>query len=222
MYFGNLPEEYLLTMIDTERHELAVSDQYLLFGLSGAILLELTVEGRVAFESKNVVVINEEPVDDPIVQEAFELILAEEKVRSALYWVRRLSKDIDNLKRRVISHLVDREIIEVREESRFLIFKTEKFQIKEPEKEKIIKEHIRDIVDQKEESDPRALGFLSLIYATGASSQIFSEEELEEYLQNIRAIVKDEEVGHSISESIQLIIDALMRTQIINYNQFMM
>ena len=67
-----------------------------------------------------------------------------------------------------------------------------------------------------QEVDPRTLALMSLIYATDCTGEIFTSKEIETNIAQIRGMVGGEEIGKSISYTIQMIIDAIMRSYIAN------
>ena len=78
---------------------------------------------------------------------------------------------------------------------------------------------ITNLTDNKE-VDPRTIALLSLIYGTNSAGQVFNMDELENLMGTIRGMVEGESVGRSISESIQIITDALMRNYIVNFYSY--
>jgi hypothetical protein len=217
MYFGSLPEEFLLVILDSDSGEFIIkNDLFIEIGLSGACLLELVLQGRIALKSHEIWIVDETPVDDPTLQKIFNLIIQEEGNHTALFWVRRIMNKTPNLKELFIDKLMERDLLFESKEKKFWIFSTTKYYEKKPEYDEVIKQYVGNVVTVEKEADPRTLAFLSLLYATNSTGTIFDDDELEDCIERIRALVADEEIGKSVSETINTIIDALMRNFIVS------
>jgi hypothetical protein len=167
-------------------------------------------------KSNEIIIVDDNPLEDEILQNVFNLVIKEEENHTALFWVRRIMNTTPNLKEQYINRLKDRDLLYDVKEKKFWIFSSMKYYQKKPEYDEVIKEHVRDVVSVESEAEPRTLAFLSLLYATNSTGTIFDDEELENYLEIIRGLVADEEIGKSVSETINTIIDALMRNFIVS------
>ncbi|NJC63553.1 GPP34 family phosphoprotein [Planosporangium flavigriseum] len=87
----NLAEELLLLAYD-DAGSLKISGQSLDYGLAGALLMELTLAGRVDVADKRVAVIDSRPTGDPVIDGALARIGTER--RKPQDWVTRLSKGL--------------------------------------------------------------------------------------------------------------------------------
>lgn len=104
-------EQLTLVAVDDESGTVAMSQLDL--GLAGALLVQLALAGRLDVVKKKVIVLNPEPVGEPLLDQALARIVADEP-RRADHWVSTLQK---NLRRRVLAGLVARGIL-LREESK--------------------------------------------------------------------------------------------------------
>ena len=217
MYFGSLAEEFLIIVVDNETGKIKENmTPHLQIGLIGAILLDLTLIGRITIEQNNILIVDENPLEDKILNEAFLLILDEKESLPILYWIRRLRFHFSNLIGVLMDRLVEKNILHKKEKKKFWFFTTKLYFLVDPKIKEVIRQKIHQIVIINEESDYHTLAKLSLIYATNCTTEIFTEEELETYMQDIRNLVASDEIGQSVSLAINNIIDALMRTLIIS------
>lgn len=212
LYFGTLAEEFLLVMLDEEHGNFHIQDTFLSTALSGAVLLELTLHGSITLEEDNVVIIDDTPLEDEILQKAMKIIIAGEENRNISYWLHEIRNEFPHLKERYIDRMITKEILKRKKEKVLLLIPVTRLYPEDKNMCEIIKHRVHEIVDVNEESDPRALAFLSLLYATNSIGEIFSTEELKKCRKQVRNLIGDEQIGKSVSEIIDTIMDALMRS----------
>ncbi|NUK52798.1 GPP34 family phosphoprotein, partial [Streptomyces lunaelactis] len=116
-----LPEELLLLALDPVTGRRHVNRRYLQYGLAGAALAELELQGRVAETRGKVTVVNPLPPQDPLSAQILASLPAPGKSRfgdgiRARSWVRRTGRDIEEL---CLHHLVQRGALRM-ETRRFL------------------------------------------------------------------------------------------------------
>ncbi|MHA2091554.1 MAG: GOLPH3/VPS74 family protein [Candidatus Kariarchaeaceae archaeon] len=217
MYFGSLSEEFLLLVLDNKTGKLRENmTPHLSIGLIGGILLELVLNGRITIHNNHIILIDETPVEDKLLNEALSLIIAEDEKLPVLFWIRKLRYHYSKLETELLDRLVEKGILRKSVQKRFWLFTDNRYHFIRPEIKEIIKQNIYQIVVINEESDHHTLAKLSLIYATNCTTEIFTEDELEEYIHDIRNLVAGDEIGQSVATAINNIIDALMRTLIIS------
>lgn len=113
-----LPEELLLLALDPVTGRRHCRGRYLQFGLAGAALAELELQGRVAEARGRVTVVNPLPPQDPLSAQILARLPAPGKNRGirARPWVRRTGREVEEL---CLHQLVGRGALRV-ERHRFL------------------------------------------------------------------------------------------------------
>ncbi len=213
----SLAEELLIINLDQKKRDFTVvNKKYTEVALAGAMLLELTLQGVIALRKSEIHVISEKELEDPLLNKAFSLIKGEEEVYTALYWLREFEYSLGGIKKQYLDRLIANNLIAKKEEKILWIIPVTKYKLVDPKKREQIKQRIQDVVITPKEVDPRTLAIMSLIYATDCTGEIFTTKEIEEYIAQIRGMVGGEEIGKSISYTIQMIIDAIMRSYIAN------
>ncbi|WP_327295905.1 MULTISPECIES: GPP34 family phosphoprotein [unclassified Streptomyces] len=115
-----LPEELLLLALDPRRGKPFCRNRYLEFGMAGAALAELELQGRISESHGKVTVDQPLPPHDPVLARVLELLPAPDKRKSAggvgaRYWIRRTGRTVEGL---YLDHLVDEDVL-TRETRRF-------------------------------------------------------------------------------------------------------
>ncbi|MFE2373989.1 GPP34 family phosphoprotein [Streptomyces sp. NPDC059398] len=108
-----LPEELLLLALDPRRGKPFCRNRYLEFGMAGAALAELELQGRIS-EARGKVTVDQPLLPhDPVLGRVLELLPAPEKRKSgggvgARYWIRRSGRTVEGL---YLDHLVDGDVL---------------------------------------------------------------------------------------------------------------
>ena len=213
----SLAEELLIINLDQKKRDFAVMNKkYTEVALAGAILLELILQGAITLRKSEIHVVSDKKLEDPLLNKAFLLISGEEEVYTALYWLREFEYSLGGIKKQYLERLIANNLITKKEEKFLWVFPITKYELVDLKNREKIKQRIQEVVHTPEEVDPRTLALMSLIYATDCTGEIFTSKEIEENIAQIRGMVGGEEIGKSISYTIQMIIDAIMRSYIAN------
>lgn len=172
-------ELYLLALDEDRGKTTSYAKKTIAYGLSGAMLAELALQGKVSVNEKNRL----EPLGDELTGDAFlDEILGEirdsEKAHKLTYWVSQFSERPKKLRERVGDLLVERNVLS-KEEKRFFRQPPsgEVTQAAEPSKFEV-KSRLRAMILANGESDPRSLALLNLAAASELLGLIFTADEL--------------------------------------------
>jgi hypothetical protein len=215
MYFGILSEELILILLDPKSGKIKRRNRYLIHGILGGFLLDLVMLGRLTIIENEIIVIDETPVEDEILNFVSKTIQEEDENLSIYYWIKTLKRKISNPEKLLLDKLVNRGIIKVEPKNIFGIIPSQRYFYTNPNLKEIIRTKICQVINEKEESDYRTLALLSLIYTTNCETEIFTKKELEMYLHKIRNIVSSDEIGKSITTAINNTVEALMSNLIL-------
>src|SRR3712207_6526525 len=160
----NLPGEFALIAYDDDGKPIT-DGVHLDHGLGGALLLELTLLGKIDVEDDRVVVRDATPTGDTVVDAALARI-AEDKPRKAKAWVSKLAK---GTREKVMAQLVAQGVVR-REEGRvLLVFPRTRYPAAngvEPVAETEARQRMHAAVAGPGEVDPRTAALCSLVAAT--------------------------------------------------------
>ncbi len=106
-------EELLLLLLDDESGRRAgVTPKMLAFAFSGAALMDLSLENRIATDSDHLKLIDATPLDDDLLDPILADIASEEGTRSTGYWLDRMAHRGDWIRKLAHKRLVDQGILE--------------------------------------------------------------------------------------------------------------
>ncbi len=137
-----LATDLLLLALDDDRGTvLPQASIGLDFGLSGALVMELALRGRLAVEDEHVSTTGGD-TDDPLLDDALRAIAAAPG-KTLAHWVRHLSHDVGGVRQRLLDRLVSQGTLEKREKRVLLLFHWNVY----PEKDARVEHDIRARVD---------------------------------------------------------------------------
>lgn len=208
-------EIFLLALDDEKGTILPFAKKTIAHALSGGILTELTLQGKVCSnEKRRLEVIGADFTGDEILDETIREIQASEKAHKPSYWVSQLSERPKKLRERIGQGLVARDLVH-QEEKRFFWRSPSpaedggasfsKFEMKNP---------LRAAILSSGESGSRDLALLNVAASAGLLDLIFTQDELSFAGQHIHekvvgAALKDpvmqtiEEIGKGIQISLE-------------------
>ena len=209
-----LGEELLLLAVDDEKGTvLSSASMALEYGLSGAILMELTLMDKVGRDGKHLTVVDSASTEDDILDESLKAIEQSRKLRTAESWVSRLSGVVKNMKGRLLDRLIDKEILRKEEHKILWVIPTNRYPTENAGAEQETRERIRSIVlndgAAEQALDPRMTVLISLVSACDLVNEVFSRDERKLAKKRIKEITECELLGKAVSETVSGIHAAL-------------
>ena len=203
-----LPQElYLLALHEEKGRVPALLSTSLHYGLGGAILAELILQGRVGLDDKQkaVVVNNGMFNEDDLLNEGLERIQASGRHHRAAYWVSTFGDYFKKLEKRLANRLVEQGVLR-KEEKRFLrVVPYEAYPTQDASARFWIKQHLRSVVLGGEAPDAHTAALLSLVRACGLLRRVFTRDELKAARRQIEALRHGEGIGEAEQQAIETI-----------------
>lgn len=203
-----LTDQLLLIALDDETGEINFNaSQSIYYGLAGAVLLELKLEGCLNFDGKNIELKDGRHSEDPTLNELIRYIHEKSKgrPRKLKYWVQKLGGHIQYRKkhRLFIERLVERGILNKSEKKVFFFFTKDIYPSQNTGKENAIRERVHKVVLQDEEVDEKMAVLIGLIKACSLEKMVFSSHELKQAKKQINFIMKNNAHSKAVNDTIQ-------------------
>ena len=101
-------EEVLLLLLDEERGDITtrISTHTLNVVLSGAVLMDLALEGHIDTDPRQLVVTDPTPTGDSLLDFALNDMMLDTEIHDAGYWIRYFARQGNAIRRRVLRRLV--------------------------------------------------------------------------------------------------------------------
>jgi Golgi phosphoprotein 3 len=154
------------------------AEEALKSGLSGAILSELALAGKICTGNNHRLKLEESsPTNDPVIDAALKVLKKSEKERKFGYWINNLNPKPEKLRRQVISDLVTKGIL-TQEDDRLLWVSPSPLQpdARGSSKYWLIR-RLRGIILAQDDYQPHDLALLSLLHACGLLELVFLRDE---------------------------------------------
>ena len=207
-------EEVMLLLLNDDDGRFArVQDWSLSYALAGGVLMDLALEGRIDTDLKQLVLLDSTPTGDSLLDPVLADIERAEDKRDARFWIERTSARSDDIREVALGRLVERGILE-RRENRFLwVFKSRRYPVIDGHAEREVKLRIMAVLFSDEIPDPRDVVIICLAEACGIFKGLMSRRELERARQRIDQVRRLDLIGQAMSQAIGEIEVALAMLQ---------
>jgi hypothetical protein len=206
-------ELFLLTLNEHKSGSVTLSkSETLPYGLVGAALIDLILQGRVQLDEKSKVVLKDAtPTGDSFLDNLLEKVTASnEKPKKLAYWIENLGLRGHKQQKELIAHLAEEGILSIEEKRYLWVIPYAEYSERDASAKYFIKTHLREVVLAGEKPDQRATALLSLANACGLLIHIFTVDELKLATIRVEDLVKDEVVGQAVIEAIYNISSAIV------------
>jgi hypothetical protein len=203
-------ELYLLSIHEDKGTVIASAAHGLQFGLAGAILVELAIQGKITItENHRVGLVDTEPLGDEILDEVIETIRTSEKDRKFGYWIDEFSQKPEKFRRRLAERLVQKGLVGQEEDHLVWIVPSPNFPDVEASTKYVIKSHLRSIVLACEAAELRDIALMNLVKACGLSFLVFLRDERKLAARRIHELMVGEAMKNTQAQAIEEIAVAL-------------
>ncbi len=111
----NTSEKFVLLAHHPEKGRLVIPRQYFQYGLAGAILLDLCLDGRIGIDNGRITPKPGKTPADPVKNEVMQMINDSARPRKAGYWVRKIAFRYSRYMRQIMTVLTGKRIIRIEE-----------------------------------------------------------------------------------------------------------
>lgn len=198
-----LVQDLMLLALDNEKgHVVSSAAASLPYGLMGAVLMELVLQGKLDTERGKLVVINSSSTKDDFLDACLQEILSAQRPRTAQFWVRRLTSKFRGFQTAVLSNLVELGVLKQQKQRILGIFPVQRYPIASAIAKQTILNRVRMVVLHDAQLDARTTALISLIKACNLTHHLFVPEERREARRRIDAIAKGEQMGKAVSDTV--------------------
>ena len=190
-----LTEEVLLLLGDEEGTFLPVDKHAFDCALAGAVLLDLAFAYRIDTDPQVLTVIDPAPTGMPMLDRILAKLASRADAVDAASWIGELSTDdAETVREQALASLVEREILERKEEPFLWVFRPVRYPMIDGEAVQEIKLRIDDVL-----SDPRDVALLSLVDACQILPDLFPDRKLNEVTPRIGLLRKMDLIGREVA-----------------------
>jgi hypothetical protein len=197
-----LAEDLLLLALDNDKGTVSwARSSALHYGLGGALLMDLALNGRIDLREEKIVIVDPSPTSDAFLDTALDTIRASQRLRDARHWVGQLGGRAE-LQEQLARRLVQRGIVREQEHEFLRVFHGNRFPTSDFGPEAMLRDQLRDAALGIAEPDIRTRMLLSLVNACDLADGLFSREERPQGRRRIKALVEGEQFGVAVGKTI--------------------
>ncbi|MGB0522063.1 MAG: GOLPH3/VPS74 family protein [Flammeovirgaceae bacterium] len=209
----NLPEALLLIALDDHSGKFITENIRLSYSLGGAILLELSKNNRIEIADDRVKLVNSTPMRNELLNQALESIKAVNQAKKVDHWIMRFGNKAAKIRKTIIQDLVERGVLEKREEKFLWVFTNHKYPTQNPDAENAVRKRLKAVVLQQQPAEEIDILLLSLLKVCKLTKEVFGEAAKDSHVQErIIQLIEKEEIGKGIRQAVQNIETAITVT----------
>lgn len=206
----NLLEKYLLIALDDEKGKFVNDSIYLHYGFAGAILLELAIRKKVEVSGEKIL-LKDRSTEKEIALNKAIVYLTEEGSMKTKDLIGKLSKKASEFKNDTLQRLINKGVLEKREDKFLWIFSKDKYPTSNMLPENRIRQRLNDVVLHDKRPEAQNVMLLSLISVSGLTKEAFRDQSnLEEIKKKISSLTSDMKISQVINSSIREVQAAIM------------
>lgn len=205
------PEKFILLAHHPVKARYVISHIHLKFGMAGALLLELTLDGSVEMQDDRLVLRKKPEQKNSVMDEIAAMLSESTRPRRIRYWIRRLGRWPGPYKSRVQNDLEKRRILRI-DQRRFLgwIPYRRSYLLNNKIHHDLIRE-IRKKLNQKESPSNEWVAIMGLIQAC-RMHRILSPDRSERKIirKKLREILKESPIAPEVDKAIRQVQAAIV------------
>ena len=207
-----LVEELALLALDDETAKpLALPSNALGYGLAGAIILDLSLAGRIDTDLHQLTVIDPAPTNDSLLDVWLNCFHAAPQPRSVMYWLRELAPRRDGILEAALERLVQRGILRREERQVLWVFGQRRYPTIDGTERAEVRTRLSQLILGNDLPSPRDAILLSLIHGCRLSEHLFAGLDLKARKDRLETLAKMDLVGREVSVATIASLDVVSR-----------
>lgn len=196
-------EEILLLLLhDAGGRFTRIPDATLGHALAGSVLMDLALANRIDTDLHKLVLADATPTGDALLDPSLAEIAAAESVHDARHWVERLVRRAPDIRRGALARLVERGILERRDDRFLWVFRARRYPLADGDAEREVKLRILDVLFGDALPESRDVVLICLADACGIFRAMLSDEELAAAAPRFEQVRKMDLIGQAVAAAI--------------------
>ena len=196
-------EEIMLLLLDDEGERfLRVPDWSLRYALGGAVLMDLAMEDRIDTDLEKLMLVDPAPLGDDILDSVLAEIAEETETHNSRFWVERAAARSDEIREAAIDRLIQRGILERREDRFLWVFRSRRYPVIDGTAEREVKLRLLELLFSDMIPTPRDVVIICLADACGIFSEMLTRRELRHVLPRIQHLRQLDLIGQAVTAAV--------------------
>jgi len=186
-----IPERWIILALDEDTGKIKLPHSAFECGITGGMLLELAIANRIgSIEGKKVKVLDNSPVEDPLINKALGLIVKSKRPQTVLNWMVRLTmQDSRVIESLFFKQMIQKKILMKDSHKKLGFFISRRyFPVSKVMRREILKS-IANLIQMKTPNDNKSLCLLGLVARNGQADKILGERLSSLLSQNSTRII---------------------------------
>ncbi len=206
----NLIDKLILLALDDNKGTFVSDSAFLGYGIAGAVIFELSIEGSIEIIEKKIKVLKRAALKDEALDYCLDIIKKSKKEKTLQDWLQILGEKESSLKEMTIDKLTLLKILTKKEDKFLWIFSNNKFPTKNEFPENKLRVRLHDIVKNNKEPELKEVMLISLIDSCKLNNEVYGKIIAKEQEKQIKSIIKRVQFTNSTNEIIKEIHDSII------------
>jgi len=202
-------EIVLLALDDRTGAGLPLPVTALAYGLAGAVLADLAVAGKIDTDEKKLVVLDETPTGDPLLDPWLALIAAEKTVHPVAHWLSVLADRQREIEQPALDRLIARGILKREDKKILWVIGLRRYPTVDGHERTEVRTRLGQLILGEDLPDPRDAILISLLRGCRLTDTIFEGPEFAAREQRLATLAKMDLVGREVASATTEAIIAL-------------
>ena len=195
-------EEIILLLLRDEGGSFVrVPPWSLRYAVAGSVLMDLAMENRIDTDLEHLLLTDDTPTGDELLDPTLAAIAAGDN-HDTRFWLEHTAAGADAIHALALSHLIDRGILERREDRFLWVFRSRRYPAVDGTARREVKLRMMGVLFSDEIPDPRDVMIICLADACGILGKLLSAREANEATARIEQVRKLELIGQAMSRAI--------------------
>ncbi len=197
-------EEIMLLLLNDQGGKFVrVPDWSLSYALAGGVLMDLALENRIDTDLEKLVLVSDAPLGDNLLDPTLADIASAQDKRDARFWVERTAAWSDEIRDRALARLVERGILESRDDRFLWVFRSRRYPVVDGKAEREVKLRIMEVLLSDQLPAPRDVVIICLADACGLFRRLLAKNELQAAAPRIDVVRKLDLIGQAMTQAIR-------------------
>ena len=201
----------LLALDDKTGEQISLPVNALGYGLAGAIILDLSLAGRIDTDLHQLTVVNPAPTGDGLLDLWLSRFHAAPQPKSVMFWLREIALRQEDIRQAAIERLIQRGILRREQRRLFWVFNVRRYPTMDGKETTEVRTRLTQLILGSELPAPRDAILLSLIHGCRLSGHLFVGLNLEAHRARLETLSRMELVGREVSAATIASLDVVGR-----------
>jgi len=208
----SLKEKFILLCYHPEKGKPFWNAQYYIYGLTGAIFLELAGMQKIKIANKRLEITDSKETGDPVLDLVLNILAQAKSKKRVQTWIHKFAsfRMGRKIKRMILDKLVEKRVLGKEEAKFLLIFKYFKYPARDTRTRNELINNVRDFVLRNRSNEPDALLLASLVGSAQITSRVFEKADRRNARKRLKELNKGNEISQIVGETVSAVQAAIV------------